>query len=139
MSCLTRHPMSRRFVRRLALVLAGSMLFMQLALAAYVCPSSPPVSPPVGSSSDSVMAHPCGDPLGTTDSASPSLCAEHCKASAQSDQVPTPVSPVALFFTLYRITPRPPTAVPPQPVAATLSALFAATPPHAILHCVQRI
>ena len=122
-------------MRRLALVLAGSMLFTQLALAAYVCPSPPPV----GSSSDSVMAHPCGDPLGATDSASPSLCAEHCKAAAQSDQVPTPVPPVALFVTLYRITPQAPAAVPPQPAAATLNALFAATPPHAILHCVQRI
>jgi hypothetical protein len=135
MSCLTRHPMTRRFVRRLALALAGSMLFMQLALAAYVCPSSPPA----GSSSESVMPHPCGDMQGATDAASPSLCAEHCKAAAQSDQVPVPVPPVALFVALYRLTPLAPAAVPPRPAAATLSALFAAAPPHAILHCVHRI
>ena len=139
MSCLTHHPMTRRFVRRLALVLAGSMLFTQLALAAYVCPSSPPVGSGSGASGESVIAHPCGDPLGATDSASPSLCAEHCKAAAQSDQVPTPVLPVALFVTLYRVTPAAPATVPPRPAAATLSALFAATPPHALLHCVHRI
>jgi len=131
--------MTRRFVRRLALVLAGSMLFTQLALAAYVCPGSPPVGSGSSDSSSSVMAHPCGDPLGATDTASPSLCAEHCKAAAQSDLVPTPVPPVALFVTLYRLTPLAPAAVPPHPAAATLSALFAATPPHAILHCVRRI
>lgn len=128
--------MTRRFVRSLALVLAGSMLFTQLALAAYICPGSPPAG---NGSSESVMAHPCGDPLGATDTTSPSLCAEHCKPAAQSDQVPTPVPPVALFVTLYRITPLAPATVPPRPAAATLSALFAATPPHAILHCVHRI
>jgi hypothetical protein len=133
-SCLPHQPLTRRFVRRLALVLAGSMLFMQLALAAYVCPGSP-----VAGSSDSVMAQPCADMQRVIDSTSPSLCAEHCKAAAQSDQVPTPALPAALFVTLYHLTPLPAAAVPSRAAAPTLSALCATTPPHAILHCVHRI
>ena len=135
MACLTPSSMTRRFVRRLALVLTGSLLFMQLALAAYVCP----VLPTTGTGGhDAVAAHPCGDPLGAGDSALPSLCAEHCKADAQSDQVPTPVPPLAQLFTLYHLAPRADGTPPPRPAAAGLSALIAATPPHAILHCVRR-
>ena len=40
---------------------------------------------------------------------------------------------------LYTTTPALPGKAPPRPTAATLSALVAASPPHAILHCVYRI
>jgi len=46
---------------------------------------------------------------------------------------------VALLTALYTTTPALPGKAPPRPTAATLSALVAASPPHAILHCVYRI
>ena len=81
----------------------------------------------------------CDDMVGAMDSESPNLCAEHCKQGNQSDQASTLTVPVALLTALYTTTPALPGKAPPRPTAATLSALVAASPPHAILHCVYRI
>ena len=67
------------------------------------------------------------------------LCAEHCKQGRQGDQASTLTVPAALLKALYAIAPSLPGTAPPRPAAAPLSALVAASPPHAILHCVYRI
>jgi len=80
----------------------------------------------------------CNEPMPSMDPSSPNLCAEHCKYGQQSDRCPTVDVPPALLTPLYATVGAP--AVAPRPcVTAWLSALVAASPPHAIAHCVWRI
>ena len=86
-----------------------------------------------------MQGSPCADMVGATDTASGNLCAEHCKYGQQSDRASTLAVPAVLLSALYPMTPwAPETAPPPHPAAASLSALVAASPPHAILHCIFR-
>ncbi|MGJ7568836.1 hypothetical protein ACSFBM_33635 [Variovorax sp. GB1R11] len=149
--------MTRALVRLVARGLIGLLLFSQLAIAAYACPalsvslaghSSSAMSMQMAqdaaaatdSARDSAMQEsPCADMVGGTDTASSNLCAEHCKYGQQSDHASTLTVPTVLLSVLYPMTPWvPETAPPARPAAASLSALVAASPPHAILHCVYR-
>lgn len=74
-----------------ALVVLFSLLFTQLAVAAYACPDMAPVKAAVMLGSD---GHPMQDcPM--SDKASPSLCGAHAKASPLSvDKAdPAPIAP----------------------------------------------
>lgn len=150
--------MTRGLVRMVARGLIGVLLFAQLAIAAYACPAlsaslgaglsssmSMPMADDVTAATDDARAasakqgSPCADMVGATDTASGNLCAEHCKYGQQSDHASTLTVPAVLLSALYPMTPWvPETASPPRPAAASLSALVAASPPHAILHCVYR-
>ena len=148
--------MTRGLVRMVARGLIGMLLFAQLAIAAYACPalsaglaggSSSEMSMPMaqdaaaqeGTRSSAMQGSPCADTVGATDTGSSNLCAEHCKYGQQSDHASTLTVPAVLLSALYPMTPWvPETAHPPRPAAASLSALVAASPPHAILHCVYR-
>lgn len=149
--------MTRGLMRMVARGLIGLLLFSQLAIAAYACPA---LSASLAGDSSSAMSmsmaqgvvaatddtrgpamqgSPCADMVGATDTASGNLCAEHCKYGQQSDHASTLAVPAVLLSVLYPMTPWvPATASPPRPAAASLSALVAASPPHAILHCVYR-
>jgi hypothetical protein len=147
--------MTRSFLRAVARGLVGVILSAQMAIAAYACPAllSPmaahrqmpaaKLSPhqPSDASVGMPMARTkhCDDMLGGIDTSSPNLCAEHCKYGQQSDHAPTLNTPTAVLAALYATPPVPVTAPPPRAAAATLSALVAASPPHAIAHCVHRI
>lgn len=126
----------------------------QLAIAAYACPALSAATaanaqmPTPGALADEPGAARAGMPMaggancddmigGSVDPSAPNLCAEHCKYGQQSDQAQTITVPTALLTPLYA-TPLVP-APPPRPAAATMSALVAASPSHAILHCVFRI
>ena len=135
--------MTRGFLRGLARGLIGVLLFAQLALAAYACPglAASKASESVMDSGAAAMVAPmpgCDDMVGAMDPESANLCAEHCKQGKQSDQASTLTVPVAMLAVLYTMAPSLPGKVPARPAAATLSALVAASPPHAILHCVYR-
>ncbi|GER18500.1 hypothetical protein [Variovorax boronicumulans] len=149
--------MTRGFVRMVAHGLIGMLLFAQLAIAAYACPalsaslangSSSEMSMPMAQDAAAAMedsrgsamqGSPCADMVGATDTGSSNLCAEHCKYGQQSDHASTLTVPAVLLSALYPMTPWvPETAPSPHPAAASLSALVAASPPHAILHCVYR-
>jgi hypothetical protein len=52
-----------------------SLLFMQLALASYVCPATQP---------EPVMAMPCEDMAPAQPADTPALCHQHCTNAAQS-------------------------------------------------------
>lgn len=149
--------MTRALVRMVARGLIGLLLFSQLAIAAYACPAlsaglaggSPtemrmPMAQDAAAvtsdAQDSAMqGSPCADMVGATDEHSGNLCAEHCKYGQQSDHAFTLTVPAVLLSVLYPLTPWvPEVASPPHPAAASLSALVAASPPHAILHCVSR-
>jgi hypothetical protein len=139
--------MKRSLLRSIAGCLVGVLLFGQLSIAAYACPTLQPSvaaaeqdqRPPVESqAAQATSASNCDDPMGVTDLASPNLCAEHCKAGKQSDHAPSIVVPVAWPLVLYETPSRQPVAPGPRPRASSLSDLVAASPPHAILHCVRR-
>lgn len=147
--------MTRNVLRMIARGLVGVVLFAQMAVASYACPDVaaalaagkplPVSSASQGEANDSSSASTnlwtinCDDMAGTMDRSSANLCAEHCRYGQQSDQASTVSVPAAMLTVLY-ITPLPPeAAVPSRPAAAMMSALAAAFPPHAILHCVYRI
>ncbi len=138
--------MTRAFLRKVAAGLAGVLIYAQLAIAAYACPAlAPAVTEQAGQAAAApatLMAMPmvhCDDMAGALDPASPNLCAEHCKYGQQSDKPATLHVPAALLTALYATRPAAITPSPSRPAAATLSALVAASPPHAIAHCVYRI
>ncbi|WP_431273208.1 hypothetical protein ACQ858_13350 [Variovorax ureilyticus] len=145
--------MTRRILRMVGSALIGTLLFAQMAIAAYACPglvagsatelqmisSTVPASNAALLQSDQ-QATPCADMdmAGAMDSSSANLCAEHCRHNQQSDHVPTLTVPVVLLTTLF-ITPyATDVATPPRPAATVLGALASVDPPHAILHCCLR-
>ena len=145
--------MTRGIVRTVARWLVGVLLFAQMAIAAYACPGlasalSGDMQRRDAGATPTTMTTPmvnCDamagvmDPMHPMDPASPNLCAEYCKYGQQSDHAATLVVPAVVLFALYA-SPLEPEAPPPsRPAAATLSALVAASPPHAVLHCVYRI
>lgn len=147
--------MTRNVLRMIARGLVGVLVFAQMAVASYACPdvaaalaagkSFPASSPLQGEvnvpslAATNLRTINCDDMAGTMDPSSANLCAEHCRYGQQSDQTST-VSVPATILTVRYITPLlPDVAVPSRPAAATMSARVAASPPHAILHCVFRI
>ena len=137
--------MKRGIVRGVARGLVGVLLFAQMAIAAYACPGLASAMASDMQRGDASVAAAtvqmvnCDDMVGTMDPTSANLCAEHCKLGQQSDQAPTLNVPAAVLTALYATPLVPATAPPPRIAAATMSALVAASPPHAILHCVYRI
>ena len=137
--------MTRSIARMVARGLVGVLLFAQMAIAAYACPglaSTMAGDVPrgdAGGAAASVQMAPCDDIAGAMNPTSANLCAEHCKVGQQSDQAPTLNVPAAVLTALYATPLVPEAAPPPRAAAATMSALVAASPPHAILHCVYRI
>ena len=147
--------MTRGLRRAVARGLIGVLLLAQFAIAAYACPklatapmaqmAMPAVDTPRadsgGAATDKAPAASavCNGMAGAMDPAAPNLCADHCKYGQQSDQASTLTVPAVLLTALYATPSVPLTAPPSRPAAGLASALVAASPPHAILHCVYRI
>lgn len=136
--------MNRALLRSIGRWLVGMMLIGQLAIAAHACPvwTQNAVLADLADAG-SVAAQPvqaagveCDEPMGAVDPQAANLCAEHCKTSDQGDRPSGIAVPAAWPVALYQSPP------PPEPIdrrqASSLSALVAAAPPHAILHCVRR-
>ena len=145
--------MTRHFLKAVARGLIGVVLLTQMMISAYACPAMSQlavkqISAASVSANEQSNENPdlpmaqmsnCEDMAGAMDASLPNLCAEHCKVGQQSDHAPSLDVPTVTLTPLY-VTPQVPVMAPPQrPAAATLSALVAASPPHAILHCVHRI
>lgn len=147
--------MKRSFLLTICRMLIGVVLFAQFAVAAYACPGLSVAGTPKPGMVIPVMAEvqsmgtdrvsitlaamDCDDMVGSMDPSSANLCAEHCRQGHQSDQAATLTLPAALLTALYRLplAPEPP-ALSPRQAAEEVSALAAASPPHAILHCCFR-
>jgi len=128
-----------RELRRLVCqLLAGMLLFAQLAVAAYACPGLAAEVPAVAAASMPEM--PGCDQM---DPDAAALCAEHCRFGQQSaDAAPQPAVQAATPTLLYLLPDLPLLAVGPGGAfhASPDAAVPAAPPPsHAILHCVLRI
>ena len=139
--------MTRALRRLICQTLVGVLLFAQLAIASYACPAAPAtamqqMAPATDEAGDASMqaAGGCDQMPAQMDQASPNLCVEHCHTGQQSaDHVAAPAVSPALLTSLYTLPPTPQPAWPSGPPAASLSALVAASPPHAILHCCLRV
>ena|SRR5215831_11994563 len=137
----------RSLLKRIATLLAFTLLLAQLAIASHACARSVAVPSPAAQAANSdghdALAdakHPCHEATGAKDPASPNLCAEHCKQGQQSDRASLTVEVLpALLNALYDLPSS--SELPRQrpSTASWLSALVAASPPHAIAHCVLRI
>lgn len=141
--------MSRTLLRRLVRCMAAVLLLGQLAVAAYACPALRGVSSDAAplatahadvaaAASVAAAAADCGDAVGLADPGFANLCTEHCKSGQQSDHTPSMQLPVGWPVLLYDIRPVPRAEPRSRPTASSLSALVAASPPHAIAHCVRR-
>lgn len=159
--------MKRRFVRGLARCLAGVLFLAQMTVAAYACPglsltiaAGVPMgqmlamtqtleaaasqaelsSDPAAAAADAMAAQMpgCSDMAAAMDPDAANLCAEHCKYGQQIDHASTLTVPAVILNALYT-TPVVPPAPLPRSAAALTGAPVAASPPHAILHCVFRI
>jgi len=142
--------LSRRWISRLACLLIGVFLFGQLAVAAYACPgmSSTRIPEPMAIGSDqanddrpasTAPDSDCGAMGVAFDPAAPNLCAEHCKFGGQGDRTAYAGAPEAVPVVLYPAPPTLAVAHLPRSVASSRTVPVAASPPHAILHCVYRI
>jgi hypothetical protein len=146
--------LNRRFLRSFAGMLIGILLFAQMAVAAYACPSMASimdvkqsamafVDGNSGDSTGTVASNQitnCEDmAIGTMDPQNANLCAEHCKVGQQSDKTSTLTVPAGLLMALYFAPLVPAPMAELRPTAATQSALVAASPPHTILHCCFRL
>ena len=154
--------MTRRLKRLFCRLLIGTLLFAQMAIAAYACPqlsptgfSQPSAAPAMasmgkqagpnrataGSATMTPAADmpPCCDGMGRSDPNNPNLCAGHCQFGQQSDQTRTPTMPAALLTrSFYTVSPAPEPTAPTRPVATSAGILAATSPPHVILHCCFR-
>ena len=126
--------------RTICRLLIAAILFVQIAVSAYACPSLLKSSDRTATvaTTDS-MPKDCDQMAGMLDPAAPSLCYTHCHNHEQSaDHADSPMLPPSLFATLYWLAGQ----TPVEPVSDTpeASVLHAAlSPPHAILHCCFRI
>ena len=147
--------MTRHFLRTVCRALIGVVLFAQLAVSAYACPGlwsaatmkmqTSTTASSGADSADAAMAATAQQPINCEDMAGPmdpefaNLCTEHCHHGQQSDQVATLNVPAVLLTALYVTPPAPEPVVAPRRAATATSALAAALPPLAILHCCFRI
>ncbi len=130
--------LSRELRRLVCQILAGVLLFAQLAVAAYACPSlEAPVAMAAKASAQTMPGCDQMDP----DAAA--LCAEHCRFGQQSADAASPPAVQAGTPALLYLLPAEPISTlasagaASAPPDATIPA--APPPPHAILHCVLRI
>jgi len=152
--------MTRPFKRLVCLGLVGQMLFAQLAVAAYACPtlSSPseqaqpaPAAPHdrarAGDDTAGKAVRPaaagmvdCGQMASQEDKASPDLCAGQCRHGLQIDQSQALPAPALTLISLYIVAPVMDEVCPSMSaMAASVDAPVAASPPLTILHCCFRV
>lgn len=127
------HRKSRLFAALLALF---SMLFMQLAVAAYACPTVAQGEPRA-----EMRVHADMQGCGGMDMAQPALCHAHVHADKQSlDKPPLPdVQPfiaTALLLTIADIGNH---SLPAESQPDNRLLVRATAPPHSIQHCCFRI
>ncbi|MEP6609825.1 MAG: hypothetical protein ABJA83_14270 [Burkholderiaceae bacterium] len=123
----------RSYRVRVTLLAIFALLFAQLSVAAYACPSR------ATQATEAMMMIDCADAAVAADSPAPNLCAEHCQYGKQRDQPRTPATPVAILISLY-VIPAPAALTTPMLLSTEVRAwLTAPSPPHTILHCCLRI
>ena len=124
-----------------ARLLIASLLFLQLASAAYACAmhSTPPVNTAMaGMPCAQAMA---GGDMATMDPDQPGLCHEHCKGGSQTiEPAATVALTVPVMVELFVVAaPVAPAGAASGRQAGQVERDSAPPPPHTILHCCLRI
>jgi hypothetical protein len=125
-------------------LMVGVILFAQMSVAAYACPSNM-VSGNAPADAITAMGamvdcEQMGEGMGKhLDQANPGLCAEHCHPTQQSDHTQVPTVPAALLIALYTVALTVDASRPDGLAPTADSRLHAAPPPLSILHCCFRI
>ncbi|RRS03494.1 hypothetical protein EIP75_14640 [Aquabacterium soli] len=125
-------------------LMVGVILFAQMSVAAYACPSNMVSG---NATADAITAmdamvdcEQMGEGMGRhLDQANPGLCAEHCHPTQQSDHTQAPTVPAALLIALYTVALTVDASRPDGLAPTADSRLHAAPPPLSILHCCFRI
>ena len=125
-------------------LMVGVILFAQMSVAAYACPSNMVSG---NATADAITAmgamvdcEQMGEGMGRhLDQANPGLCAEHCHPTQQSDHTQAPTVPAALLIALYTVALTVDASRPDGLALTADSRLHAAPPPLSILHCCFRI
>ena len=121
-----------------AMFLLINLLFMQWAVASYVCPALASKASDTAAMADTAM--PCAGTMSAdTDNTQPNLCQAHCQAGQQNadkQELPAPVA-VFAFLTSYRLPDNLPLLSAPALQPAQLERSTA--PPLAIRHCCLRL
>ena len=120
-------------------MLIGVFLLAQLAVAAYACPGLGQMTAPTAmAQAEDPSAMPGGCDQIDQDAAN--LCAEHCKFGQQSsDTGALPIVEAPVLSLLYELVPEVKAAEVSWRPFSPAALAAAASPPHAILHCVLRI
>jgi len=146
--------MTRSLVRFVFRVWIGVLVAAQFAIAAHACASlaGMQVGGEPGSGVErqadgrglapltaALLMADCDDNQSASAFSSANVCAERCRMGQQADHTATIAIPAAIFGPQYVVPDRPALTAPSLLTAAsTLSALVAAAPSRAILHCVRR-
>ena len=125
-------------------LMVGVILFAQMSVAAYACPSNMVSG---NATADAITAmgamvdcEQMGEGMGRhLDQANPGLCAEHCHPTQQSDHTQAPTVPAALLIALYTVALTVDASRPDGLAPTADSRLHAVPPPLSILHCCFRI
>lgn len=136
--------MPRALKHWICLLMVGVILFAQMSVAAYACPSNMVSG---NATADAITAmdamvdcEQMGEGMGRhLDQANPGLCAEHCHPTQQSDHTQAPTVPAALLIALYTVALTVDASRPDGLAPTADSRLHAAPPPLSILHCCFRI
>jgi len=148
--------MTRASRRGISGVLAGLLLFAQMAVAAYACPGMSPGAAaraseplPASGTADASRSRPAGEKTGPMadmscdceqpDRDAANLCAEHCRYGNQNAESPKAPSIPPLLLTGHVTLPVPDARNLFSPSPGLPRFIPAASPPHAILHCCFRI
>ena len=143
-SAIVRPVRPRRIpLRWLAGWLIATILFSQLAVAAYVCPQARAA----GDHGAAAMAGmPCAAMMGSAsalDPDQPGLCLQHCQFGSTGAQPADPASAVVVTFVALLLFTLIPTVARPAGGLVWLTRVRrrdrAPPPPHSILHCCHRI
>lgn len=127
----------------------GTLLFAQMAVAAYACPTlTPTAQQPYGAPSTlgapnaSVTASATGEAFDGVmpDAAQPGLCVAHCQSGQQNtDTKSAPGVPLAMMYAAYPLEAAHPAAVSGIDRPTEMGVTVQTDPPHAILHCCFRL
>ncbi|MDE2403077.1 MAG: hypothetical protein KGL90_15590 [Burkholderiales bacterium] len=128
---------TRAFKHWICRLMVGVILLAQMSVAAYACPGEASGNDQVVAMASSMVD--CDQMDGQLDKANPSLCAEHCHPTQQSDQTQVPTVPVMLMIALYTVAQMVDASAPDGLMPTADSRLQAAPPPLSILHCCFRI
>lgn len=129
-------------------LMVGVILFAQMSVVAYACPSNvvsgnapaDAITPMAAMVDCEQMSVQVGEGLSRhLDQANPGLCAEHCHPTQQSDHTQVPTVPAALLIALYTVALMVDASRPDGLAPTADSRLHAAPPPLSILHCCFRI